>query len=368
MQVVFRHLAYEPTGFGQAAREIAFALEDLGIDIKLDPIGQRSPTLETTIVQRLQCMEDKPLKNDRLLLTVRTDDFAGDPTPYQKVVSCTMFETSKAPSAFVAGCNRMDALIVPCEMNRQAFTAAGVQVPIYVARYGVNSQLFHPDGPARNLSANHEDFVFLSVFGWSERKAPDILIRAFLNEFQAGEPVRLVIKTHSWQMDFLPPDWFDDIVRQVDKSELPRIQIITEDLSPTAMAMVYRGADCFVLPTRGEGIGLPYLESMATALPVIATGWGGQMEFLDPRCAYLIPYKLVPAHPLWFTDLYQSDQLWAEPDEGSLQNLMRRVYLMRHEARQKGQTGRAIAVQWTWHRTAQQFLESLESIVGHPLK
>jgi glycogen synthase len=40
------------------------------------------------------------------------------------------------------------------------------------------------------------------------------------------------------------------------------------------------GADAFVLPTRGEGWGLPVMEAMAMALPVIVTNTSGCSQYL----------------------------------------------------------------------------------------
>jgi sugar transferase (PEP-CTERM/EpsH1 system associated) len=49
------------------------------------------------------------------------------------------------------------------------------------------------------------------------------------------------------------------------------------------VAQVMRGLDCFVLPSRAEGISNTILEAMASCLPIIATDVGGNRELLDDQ-------------------------------------------------------------------------------------
>lgn len=56
------------------------------------------------------------------------------------------------------------------------------------------------------------------------------------------------------------------------------------------VADVMRGLKCFVLPSLAEGISNTILEAMATGLPVIATGVGGNAELVDHgRTGEIVP-------------------------------------------------------------------------------
>jgi len=49
--------------------------------------------------------------------------------------------------------------------------------------------------------------------------------------------------------------------------------VLKEEIAARAMPSLYKAADAFVLPSRGEGWGIPYMEAMAMGLPTIGTNW-----------------------------------------------------------------------------------------------
>jgi glycosyltransferase involved in cell wall biosynthesis len=51
------------------------------------------------------------------------------------------------------------------------------------------------------------------------------------------------------------------------------VVVLDEEIAAEQMPSLYKGADAFVLPSRGEGWGIPYMEAMAMALPTIGTKW-----------------------------------------------------------------------------------------------
>merc|ERR1711972_1291395 len=69
------------------------------------------------------------------------------------------------------------------------------------------------------------------------------------------------------------------------RTPLARHKVHSEDLPLKTLPRLYRAADAFVIPTRGEGWGRPHVEAMSMALPVIATNWSGSTEFLSETCS-----------------------------------------------------------------------------------
>jgi sugar transferase (PEP-CTERM/EpsH1 system associated) len=90
----------------------------------------------------------------------------------------------------------------------------------------------------------------------------------------------------------------------------------------TDVADVMRGFDCFVLPSRGEGISNTILEAMATGLPVVATRVGGNAELVEDG----LTGRLVPP---------------ADPQ--SLAQAMLDYHAQRATARRQGTAGRSRA-------------------------
>ena len=91
---------------------------------------------------------------------------------------------------------------------------------------------------------------------------------------------------------------------------------------------MYRGADAFVLPTRGEGWGLPIAEAMASNLPVIGN-FSGPTAFLTDDNSY----------PLRTAQRLPGGQ--AEPSVADVAQAMKRVRENTEEARRKGERARA---------------------------
>ena len=145
-------------------------------------------------------------------------------------------------------------------------------------------------------------------------------------------------------------------------AETPAIALLyNQPLESPTLGSLHRSADCFVLPTRGEGWGLPILEAMACGLPAIATDWSAQTEFFHAGVGYpLRPRAMIPAEAKC---PYYEGWRWADPDSEHLAHLMRHVYEHPDEARALGVRAAAeVAQKWTWDHAANRIADHLLEI------
>jgi hypothetical protein len=118
----------------------------------------------------------------------------------------------------------------------------------------------------------------------------------------------------------------------------PDVTLIDAYVSAAEKNAMIAHCHCYVSLHRSEGFGLTVAEAMLLGKPVIATGYGGTMEFTNSDNSYLVNYR-----PTLVGDgagVYPADALWAEPDLDAAADLMRHVVAHGAEARARGQMAR----------------------------
>jgi glycosyltransferase involved in cell wall biosynthesis len=105
------------------------------------------------------------------------------------------------------------------------------------------------------------------------------------------------------------------------------IQIVSERLPSDRVAGLYAGADAYVLASRGEGWGRPYMEAMAMGLPTIGSRWSGNLDFMHDANSWLVDGDLVPV-PVdaeFFPGRHCEGHRWFQPSVDSLAAQLRDI-------------------------------------------
>jgi glycosyltransferase involved in cell wall biosynthesis len=185
-------------------------------------------------------------------------------------------------------------------------------------------------------------FTFLSLFDfWStpERKNPAGVIRAFQQAFprNSGDApaAQLLIKVSSAEQ--FPEQ--AAALRALSRDD-PRIHWIEALLSDAELQTLYARADALVSLHRAEGFGLTLAEAMGQGIPVIATGYSGNLEFMPPGSALLIPWTITRIERT--RGDYPAGASWAEPHLAAAAAAMRRLAADPGAARRLGAHGRAV--------------------------
>ena len=262
-------------------------------------------------------------------------------------VSRVMFETDRLPQGWLDPLLQRDEVWVPCTHNFEAFIESGIPArKMRVVGGTLDFDLFAAGVEPIPLGTEENRFIFLTNFDFSARKGWEILLRAWGRAFTADDPVCLVLKTGSFYKEagyvehriasFLREEFGTSGAR------LAPVHLMTDLLSAGDMPRLYAAADAYVLASRGEGWGRPYMEAQAMGLPTIASRWGGQLEFMDEDTGWLVDGTLVdvPDDAELFNSLYQGHR-WFEPDIDDLSAKMREIAADWNAARARAAPARA---------------------------
>lgn len=360
--VVWKGPVDRPSGIGIAGRAYIRALRRLGVRVSVGGKGPLPPGRPKVLI-----FHHSPGK-----LKIQQER-----RHFNTVIVNTVWETSRIPRRWVGPLNAADAVCVPSLHNKRALIASGVRVPIFIAPHGVDAGKFKPVRKTWPSRHSKTKFTFISIFGFQHRKNPETLLRAYWEEFSAADNVRLIIKTSGYT-PYENGRWIRSRISAykawlgIRKPTAP-VEIITGHMGEGAIRSLYAKGHAFVLPTRGEGVGLPFLEAMASGIPVIATGWGGQMDFLTRDNAFLVSYTL--QSPLVSMNRHSSisrqfrhlfaerGQQWAEADLHSLRRKMREAYEHPLLCKKKGEQARRDALRLSWKRAGILLKKAIETTI-----
>jgi hypothetical protein len=234
------------------------------------------------------------------------------------------WELSRVPQSWVSVLAEYDMVLAP-----SAHIAAAISglcgVPVRRYPMGIQQVAADPAAGRERFGLAKNAFIFATSFdtgsGLSRKNAIGT-IRAFDLAFEGQSDVQLVMKVSG---PVRSPE-FNAELKRMENS--PRYRIITDHLPYPEVLGLYNACDAYLSLHRAEGLGLGLMEAMGLGKPVIATGWSGNMDFMDETNSCPVRYQLTPVvdrHAAYSSLRIEDVGLWAEPDLLHAVSLMRRV-------------------------------------------
>lgn len=360
----FLGFAFGEFGLGESMRALARACDTGGIPFVVKDIEQHLSTRQTdaSIAAHLaddlrhtvsmMCVNPDLLRQVRPLLA-RTREAGGIAVGYW------YWELETTPRMWEPAFEAVDEVWCATQFVADAVARATDKPVIKITP---PLEIAAPQGfRRRDFGLPDDRFLFLFTFDYNsfvKRKNPEAAIAAFREAFpRSRDDVGLVVKSVNGANH---PERVAELMAHAGSDA--RIVAIDRFLTRDASYGLMLATDAYVSLHRSEGLGLGLCEAMALGRPTIATGYSGNLEFMDASNSLLVDYRLVPVAPGEY--LVDDERfVWADPDVASAARCMRELAddsALRARITAAGQ--REIATRFTRERSAALIRERLEAL------
>jgi glycosyltransferase involved in cell wall biosynthesis len=306
LRIAFYGPVFDRMGFSTASRAYVHALYSAGLDITVINLGRKH--LNDPLVESLLHRNIEP---DLHIFSFFPQNVLPLRLMFPRLIVQTAWETESIPEDWATILADVREVWVPCFHNANVFQKS-LRGQVFVWPHPVNPQLEAATPDASRLPKLKEsDFVIYSVFLWMERKNPLGMIAAFVNAFLEHNDVVLILKVRRMWIDIDQVN--EQLQQQYRNAEvLKRIHIIAEEWTEGQMEALAQRGNCYIGLHRGEGWGYPIFDAACRGTPVVATGYAGPADYLDPQWHNIVSYVPVPVNQKFH--LYNETMMWAEPD------------------------------------------------------
>jgi len=342
------------SGYGAHSRDIVRAILSLNkYELKILDVRwgscQRNALDEIKDKNIIDCFSDQLTRKPDAYIDIRI------PNEFEQICDINIgitagIETTSVSTKWIEGCNKMTSIIVPSVHSANSFLNTSydmldtkdnnkkigslkVEKPMHVIFEGADANIYKPL-KVNEMDTNilkllndtiSEQFCFLFVGQWGkgnmgeDRKDIGTLIKTFIETFanRSKQPA-LILKTNGAGYSCGEESNIINNINLIkamfpDTVKMPNIYLLHGDLTDDEMNSLYNHpkVKAMVSFTHGEGYGRPLLEATMVGLPVIASDWSGQKDFLTGEHSILLGGELqqIPQNIVW-KDILIPESAW----------------------------------------------------------
>uniref|UniRef100_A0A6M3KT66 Putative glycosyltransferase n=1 Tax=viral metagenome TaxID=1070528 RepID=A0A6M3KT66_9ZZZZ len=312
---------FENTGFSIVTKNLAKALDDIGVNVSLEP---RVPHLAKffKVEEQITKLINKD-KNTVFEFINHMGDEQLRRLPESKAkykIAYFPWELTNIKNEWVDGLNKYaDAVWCNSQFTTDIYKNAGIH----------EDKLFVlPNGKClpkveRNRDVEDKKYKFLCVGNLGDkRKNVETLIQSYLSEFSGEDDVELILKSQPGHIDSDPTELVEFLSRT--KPNPPKVTVIHADYTDKALAQLMADCDCFITASHAEGFCHPILEATSIGMPVIAPMYGGYLEFAQNGKFFGVAVDISEATK---SPVYYYNSKWADVKFKELMRVMREVFV-----------------------------------------
>lgn len=327
------------SGYGDATRDIASHLIDLDIfDLKIISLpwgatpmnaldGNNSKHVE--ILKRISSGPIQVQSQPELFIQVTIPNEFMQPAKTNIGITAGI-ESNMCSEQWLHSCNKMNVvfgmsahaansilntIVHKKDQAGNLVEEVKLKVPMDVLHNCVHTDVFKKISSSEVLEPINdlflpvkENFCFLFVGHWlrgnlgEDRKNVGMLVKTFCETFKnipSSNRPALILKTSGADFSLLDREEIlnkINIIKNSIGAGCPNVYIIHGDLTVEEMNSLYNHpkVKAHVSFTKGEGFGRPLLEASMSEKPIIASGWSGHLDFLNPTDSILLSGELRP--------------------------------------------------------------------------
>jgi len=377
----------------EISRYMSVALKNIGVDIQLSSmnLAEKKDMIFEDRDDFESVMYDIKRKNAVAIRNFYPPSFAEDKRIVVSYIPC---ETTRIQQEWVENINKnIDYVWTYSTHSKKSIEDSGVKKPVINIGPGFDTKLYNknvvgldlskiPDSyTKRTVPIDENTFVFMFIGAAQKRKGIDTLLKAWYNNFDINDNAVLVIKSYTSgeiHKEILTAQYNSG----KELKDYPKLLYVFEDSEPKRLARFYSSCayevdydtdlgrfkapcGCGILPSRAEGWGWVGMLFGAVGAPMIATNFGGHLDFLNKDNSFLINGKLVES------DYHEQgkDSLWCEIDPKELADLMHYVMDNHKERAIKAKKlWQDVHLNWNWSTCAFRIVRWMEENKLYDLK
>jgi len=233
------------------------------------------------------------------------------------------WELSEFPNVWRRGFHSLNEVWANSHFSAEAIAKKTEKVVLPVPVYA-NIPEITIKNKREYFKLKQELFLFMAAYDCDShigRKNPQAAIKAFIKAFSPQDKhIGLVLKINKAKENKKHVDELSNML-----SGYQNIYYFDTYLSDEEMRALTAASDVFISLHRAEGFGSIPLEAMLLGIPVVSTGYSGNMEYMTKENTALVGYNLVPVKDKFIGTYLGKNYVWAEPNIEEAAEHMKRL-------------------------------------------